>query len=1272
MKSLILAFNLIVSSAVAGLTLTTPFDSELLASPIVNLEGTTEPWAKVLCKGKSFEADSLGNWGGSYVIDRKVTNAEIACFVANKPEWRVQRRVLVIEQEDEERKGPIMGVGSFALSDPTLYNIKFWEKSMDDALQKKESSILFWKSCDNDVCLQEKGFAEQTEYLLKREILKKSNKYGIRVNMYKRGSDRTLNTWEWWGDSRRYRIRDGILEVTDSVTQFLTKVTSVVEKKKSNDLVVLSGELPSVLTNNDVGYLIKDSIWVKPGAKVKFDPGVRLYFEKDAVLLVEGVLNALGTIDLPISLQAFAPEKPWKGVVFNSLRSSNLSHFKVLYAQEALKINKALVFADQIRVSQSGNYAVQLKNADLVISQSTIDGVKGAGIILDPFSKVSLRGSDILAADVGVFLHGGGEFETDNSTIRNSKMGMVLSGAPTLNVKSNWNFVNNKVDYVGLEGTKFFEVKNRSKAELKELEYRKLLERIKGEASSQLMPKASNQMDLKVEQESGVSINGSFDLIAGYHQVEMIKRDTITDYFSDGDTIQKGQTYKNMWQRPGPYTEMRAYLYREKDEEVLEFNLEALWNEWDDYYFPFLLIQKSTPEYFWSLGDLRVQGTDLLLSSQSLLGAHLGTKPKIGLVSEAYLGELDKPLAIGDQAQGNFGQYIEQGNARAQRILSGAKLGWKDAFWRANLGYLDVRDYRESFWPRGVSLSDTDRTARGEIEGRLAYADFDYQGLGGKLDLRGQFGAGIADSSLTIRLLAFEQWAIENNIIDEKEALKSLLVGYRVPTNIEVEDALPVGLGKSGKDVLNEIEKIEQDLLELQEEDRTAGVNTATPGMAWGLDMGWNHKKTDIDFSYRYSGKQFYSPAQPRQNWRKYSLGVEQELTELSAVFGDYALQIEYVESDSNDASVFGLGNASLMGWESYDSSPFGGVSTSQLAPKVSQDWGVGYWHGNKEKGRWSVKGDLGWNHQLQDRVLRKDTSISGGIFGDSYFAGANYLGVIYGDSLSVDQSKLDNYIAMNDTLASLFEHRLLELGSDLSYSRSFSKTLRVKFALNMDWRWDKSKFHVQEDILDELSNDSWASMGFQPGGENSFSFKIPLSINWELFEIDLKTAGSYYRRSVVRDNQVVQSVDFSQGFNYEILPRVFEVFSNLRLRHYWTKRDRDEFYAVDSEAKEFLYYTTDTTSDGTSQYNLHSELTKEASTLTGTEELPVNYTLKKRKSLSERNDTDLSVMGGFRWNMTRSWSFEGRMGQEFFLRPSSEYEEYNDFWGEVAIRSFF
>lgn len=395
-------------------------------------------------------------------------------------------------------------------------------------------------------------------------------------------------------------------------------------------------------------------------------------------------------------------------------------------------------------------------------------------------------------------------------------------------------------------------------------------------------------------------------------------------------------------------------------------------------------------------------------------------------------------------------------------------------------------------------------------------------------------------------------------------------------------------------------------------------------------------------------------------------------MSEISAVFGDYALQIEYVESDSNDASIFGLGNVSLMGLEDYDSSPYGGVSTSQLAPKVSQDWELGYWRGNKEKGRWSVKADMGWSHQLQDRVLRKDTSITGGVYKDAYFAGSEFLGVIYGDSLSVDQNKLDSYIAMNDTLASLFEHRLLEFGSDLSYSRSFSKSLRVKLAMNMDWRLDKSKFHIQEDVLGELSDDSWAAMGFQPGGENSFSFKTPISINWELFGIDLKTAGSYYRRSVVRDNQVVQSVDFSQGVNYEILPRVFEVFSNLRLRYYWTARDREEFYAVDSESKEFLYYTTDTISDGTSQYSLHSDLTKESAKFTGTEELPVDYTLKKRKSLSERNDTDLSVMGGFRWNMTRSWSLEGRMGQEFYLRPSSEYEEYNDFWGEVAIRSFF
>lgn len=111
----------------------------------------------------------------------------------------------------------------------------------------------------------------------------------------------------------------------------------------------------SITTNTtwtkNLPYIINGSITLKNGSTLSILPGAKIYFHKDAVMNIEGVLNASGTIAEPIEfcsdrLETVYSDEPgqWKGIYLKSngtgiIKNSIIKNASVGITSDSLSIN---------------------------------------------------------------------------------------------------------------------------------------------------------------------------------------------------------------------------------------------------------------------------------------------------------------------------------------------------------------------------------------------------------------------------------------------------------------------------------------------------------------------------------------------------------------------------------------------------------------------------------------------------------------------------------------------------------------------------------------------------------------------------------------------------------------------------------------------------------------------------------------------------------------------------------------------------------------------
>ncbi|RYY42854.1 MAG: hypothetical protein EOO06_20560 [Chitinophagaceae bacterium] len=174
-------------------------------------------------------------------------------------------------------------------------------------------------------------------------------------------------------------------------------------------------------------YVILDFLNVAPGASLTILPGTKIYAHANAPIIIDGTLNATGSVSAPISFSGDRLDAPyrnypasWPGIIFRSSSLNNHMQFvKVLNAYQAVIVDQPATNA----------------NPKLVIDQCIIDNAYDAGIFA---RNTSIAASNVLISNCAnnISIQAGGSYNFIHCTAASYSNNFLLHKTPVLSVSN--------------------------------------------------------------------------------------------------------------------------------------------------------------------------------------------------------------------------------------------------------------------------------------------------------------------------------------------------------------------------------------------------------------------------------------------------------------------------------------------------------------------------------------------------------------------------------------------------------------------------------------------------------------------------------------------------------------------------------------------------------------------------------------------------------------------------------------------------------------------
>jgi hypothetical protein len=195
--------------------------------------------------------------------------------------------------------------------------------------------------------------------------------------------------------------------IADSALFWETKGSG---KSQSVEFELLGGNLPKIIENRGIPYLISSDIYVPSGKTIRIEPGVILLFKNFTGMHVEGRIVAEGTPEKPIVFssefdKAYNPFSAlhanpydWNGItIHESGIGSSFSFAKVMYSVFGINSLTKYIKLDKMHFSNNGRSDLVIEGkVPLVSAQSftyalTVDDARKDGIpvkiLMDPRAR---------------------------------------------------------------------------------------------------------------------------------------------------------------------------------------------------------------------------------------------------------------------------------------------------------------------------------------------------------------------------------------------------------------------------------------------------------------------------------------------------------------------------------------------------------------------------------------------------------------------------------------------------------------------------------------------------------------------------------------------------------------------------------------------------------------------------------------------------------------------------------------------------------------------
>ena len=165
----------------------------------------------------------------------------------------------------------------------------------------------------------------------------------------------------------------------------------------------LSGNISGELTAENSPYKVISNLIIAPNTTLQIDPGVELYFVKDAGLIVNGQLKISGNYYYSVLLAAYDQNDLWKGIQFlngtadskidfadiRDIRQNNDSLASICVINSTLEITHSYIYQN----SAVNGGALRTINADVSIENNIIRNNKSdlyAGAVLSEESNITI------------------------------------------------------------------------------------------------------------------------------------------------------------------------------------------------------------------------------------------------------------------------------------------------------------------------------------------------------------------------------------------------------------------------------------------------------------------------------------------------------------------------------------------------------------------------------------------------------------------------------------------------------------------------------------------------------------------------------------------------------------------------------------------------------------------------------------------------------------------------------------------------------------------
>ena len=1020
----------------------------------------------------------------------------------------------------------------------------------------------------------------------------------------------------------------------------------------------INGSVRGFIKAEQSPYLVTEDLTVEDGQVLVIVPGVKLQFAPGTGLYVKGQLVVAGEAEF-VSASATPQNGDWKGIFLSGSESSEIRNATISGAANGIVAENTSVSILSSKIEKTSGRGVYAKNSKVSISGSQFEKNDGAAVHIDSYSdatisdvkfdgnKVALYNSELAITNVAssnfqnntyaILDMGNSYLSLDNSTVSKNKVGASAGDVLDKNVIESIgeNETNFNKDFSGVAQTL------PTNPEIPGIESRPV--DANDNIGALLAKKAEDEEKADSTQKSW-NVIGSVMFGNHYHHVLMRKNDRESPVEISGDTIQPGDHYKNTFQVPGFGTEASIYLLMQSpDGKSIELSADYTGDKWNQFS-PNPVTLTYTDNYNQLiLGDFTKIGGETYMAGLPIFGASYTLSLLKNNVNQpllelnGFFGENRKPYQIGDRHPDIYKNYIEDGEAQAQRLAYGGSIKWAplrrfDATFGAI--YADDEIHDPLLRDGGSRASITSEPLQKSF---TLYADGNWLFYPGDIELNGQIAVGRADTADVYRERAINEVFTKAGLNTASMGkLRQLMVSESRINSLSAEELDEIFGGNttlnrsemrdSLRTLVREAKQLKKDYESDRDDDRVMGLNWGSQNFAIGASLYWNIYKTTISGHLKYIGEDFYSAGSADQlaNTREFGGEIEQIITNFWTLNFGYLLNIENA-ANGEMTNIFGLGEGTHWGLFNDEDSPwFEEHELDYGRTKYIQNWTLN----NSFKIGKHVDVNVGYNLEYRTQYrpyqLHGDYILEDGIYRDGWFAARKDKATTeiiddYKDTTLVDSARWAEYnsLSSEDYLASKFQERIYKNTWNLGLSVQAFKTV-FKAAGRWTLRTDDSKFYKDDNIKDmDLSNATWAKLGYYFGGANYFEQAYPLSATTTLKQVQ---------------NQFGFIPRFKNYKRNDMTEREFTINDNLEIS--FLKR-----FLILGLSGEFRHMDIEWENNGTDV---------------------------------DESETDVLGSVSLRVNHTKRLSTEWYTGAAFFYRPDNISDEYKDVYGGIRVNYVF